>query len=292
MIKSLQKPLDFLLFSNIFISLGAAAQGLVTYHLLNKPVNLAIILFLFFSTILTYNFSILIQNPKNPQLSTFRRVRWIFSHYRLNVGITILSTIALLIVFTVVSFKAQILVVLLGILSMSYALPIFSFKGKKLGLRNIPGVKLFLIASVWALSSVLLPILELRHTHQIEITTYNICILVVKRFLFVVAITIPFDIRDMFQDKVYGLKTIATVFGEKKALLACQLMLFSYLVLLFLFRDNGFNNDFFALSTTIILSGWLIFKSKWEKNEYYYFLYLDGTLILQYLMLVVFQFVF
>jgi 4-hydroxybenzoate polyprenyltransferase len=108
----------------------------------------------------------------------------------------------------------------------------------------------------------------------------------------VVAITIPFDIRDMFQDKVYGLKTIATVFGEKKALLACQLMLFSYLVLLFLFRDNGFNNDFFALSTTIILSGWLIFKSKWEKNEYYYFLYLDGTLILQYLMLVVFQFVF
>jgi 4-hydroxybenzoate polyprenyltransferase len=88
------------------------------------------------------------------------------------------------------------------------------------------------------------------------------------------------------------LKTIATAFGERKALLACQLMLMSYLVLLFLFRDNGFNTDFFALASTIILSGWLIFKSKWEKNEYYYFLYLDGTLILQYVMLLVFKFVF
>ena len=55
------------------------------------------------------------------------------------------------------------------------------------------------------------------------------------------AIAIPFDIRDIFQDKGYNLQTIATVFGERKALLACQLMLVSYLVLLFLFRDNGFN---------------------------------------------------
>ena len=290
MVKALRKPLDFLLFSNIFISLGAAAQGLVTYYLLNKSINLAIILFLFLSTILTYNFSILIQNPKNPEQSTFRRVRWIFSHFKLNVGITIFSVVSLLIVFVGLSFNAQILILLLGILSIGYALPIFSLNGKKIGLRNIPGLKLILIGLVWALSSVLLPIIELKHTHQIDISAYNTSILVLKRFLFIVAITIPFDIRDMFQDKVYGLKTIATVLGEKKALLACQLMLFSYLILLFLFRDNGFSADFFALSTTIILSGWLIFKSKWERNEYYYFLYLDGTLILQYVMLAGFGF--
>jgi hypothetical protein len=57
----------------------------------------------------------------------------------------------------------------------------------------------------------------------------------------------------------------------------------AYLVLLFLFRNNGFNTDFFALALSIILTGWLIFRSRWEKNEYYYFFYLDGVLIVQYL---------
>lgn len=292
MVKSLQKPLDFLLFSNIFISLGAAAQGLVTYHLLNKPINLSIILFLFFSTILTYNFSILIQNPKNPRQSVFKRVRWIFSHFKLNIAITLTAAIFLFVAFVFLNFNTQILVLLLGVLSISYALPIFYYNGKRLSLRNIPGLKLFLIALVWALSSVLLPIMELKNSGQIEISDYHIFILIAKRFLFIMAITIPFDVRDMFQDKVYGLKTIATVFGERKSLIACQLMLISYLVLLFLFRDNGFNNDFFALATTILLSGWLIFKSKWQRNEYYYFFYLDGILILQYVILVVFKFVF
>jgi 4-hydroxybenzoate polyprenyltransferase len=292
MVKSLQKPLDFLLFSNIFISFGAAAQGLVTYHLLNKPINLSIILFLFFSTILTYNFSILIQKPKNPQQSAFKRVRWIFSHYKLNVGFTLVSALSLLFIFIKLSFQVQILAAVLGVLSIGYALPIFSINGKKLGLRNIPGLKLFLIALVWALSAVLIPILELQQTHQLEISNENTSILIIKRFLFIVAITIPFDIRDMFQDKVYGLKTIATVFGERKAFLACQFMLGSYLILLFLFNKDGFSNDFFALATTILLSGWLIFKSKWKKNEHYYFLYLDGILILQYIMLLLFKFVF
>jgi hypothetical protein len=35
--------------------------------------------------------------------------------------------------------------------------------------------------------------------------------------------------------------------------------------------------------------GWLIFKSKWEKNEYYYFFYMDGVLILQYVIMVGFR---
>src|SRR5690606_26925373 len=112
-----------------------------------------------------------------------------------------------------------------------------------------------------------------------------------KRFLFLVAITVPFDIRDMFQDRVYELKTIPTIFGEKRAYLFCQFMLLAYMVLLFFFRNRGFDADFLGLGLTAVLTGWLIFKSKWEKNEYYYFFYLDGTLILQYVMVVFFGFI-
>lgn len=291
MIRYFQRPLDFLLFSNIFISLGALTQGLVTYHLLGFPPSWTVLFFLFFSTLLTYNFSILIQHPKNPEKSEYRRVRWIFRNYRLNIGITIVAIVVLVPLFFMLSFKSQVLNVVLALLSLGYATPLFKSGNRKFGLRNIPAVKLFLIALVWALSSVMLPFFELQQTHQITLPFHDLLILNFKRFLFLVAITIPFDIRDMFQDKLFELKTIPTIFGEKKAYLFCQFMLLAYMVLLFFFRNRGFDADFFGLGVTAVLTGWLIFKSKWEKNEYYYFFYLDGTLVLQYVMILFFNLV-
>ncbi|MBC7653919.1 MAG: hypothetical protein H7098_05520 [Oligoflexus sp.] len=289
MIKYIRQPLDFLLFSNIFISLGAAAQGLVTYHLIGYPINWFVIGCLFFSTIVSYNFSILIQKPKNPQLSEYRRVRWIFNYYNMNVGITVFAAIALIPCFLELHFKAQILLVILGFISIGYSTPLFSVGKTKHGLRNIPGLKLFLIALVWALSSVWFPVMEIIASRQINISLWELIILVLKRLLFVIAITIPFDIRDMLQDSKYKLKTIATVYGEKKAYLFCQILLLIYLFFSVLFPIGGFNLDFFGLTFTIFLTAWLIFKSKWKKDEYYYFLYLDGILVLQYVLLVAFN---
>ena len=72
--------------------------------------------------------------------------------------------------------------------------------------------------------------------------------------------------------------------GERKAYIFCQFLLAGYLALLLLFNQNV-NADVIGLTLTILLTGWLIFKSNIKKNEYYYFFYLDGTMILQYVML-------
>lgn len=183
------------------------------------------------------------------------------------------------------------LLVGLALISVSYSLPFFSSQEKRYSLRNIPGVKLFLIASIWSLSCVLLPILEMESNNETAITLHDTMILIVKRFLFIAAITVPFDIRDLFQDKSNDLRTIPVILGEKKALVICQALLAAYLILLFMFTDK-LNSDYFALTLCTIITGWLIFKSKWEKNEYYYFLYLDGTMILQFLMLFIFSTIF
>lgn len=188
--------------------------------------------------------------------------------------------------------QSRILLVFLSILSFCYSLPLFTVGDHKFGLRNIPGLKPFLITTVWTLSCVLLPILEAQDLHLADVSMRDITILIAKRFLLIGALTVPFDIRDLFQDKQYGLKTIAVSWGEKNAYLFCQVLLAGYIALLFLFRNNGFNADFFALTLTAILMGWLIFRSKWEKNEYYYFFYLDGVLILQYVCLVVVGYLF
>jgi 4-hydroxybenzoate polyprenyltransferase len=287
--KLLKSVLDFLLFSNIFMSLCAVAQALLTFHLIGSKTELPVLGLLFTSTLGIYNFCILITKPVKPQRSPYRRVRWFFGHYRLMVTFTIVSLLSLIPLFFIITTESKILLIFLSVLSFGYGLPLFTVGEHKFGLRNIPGLKPFLITLVWTMSCVLFPVLEAMHHHHTDISMRDTTILIAKRFLFIGALTIPFDIRDLFDDRKMGLKTIPTVWGEKNAYLFCQVLLAGYIVLLFIFRQGGFSLDFFALTLTVILTGWLIFKSAWEKNEYYYFFYMDGVLILQYLMIVAFN---
>jgi len=271
------------------MGLCAVAQGLLTFYLIGSKPIYPVLALLFASTIGIYNFCILITKPPHPDRSLHNRIRWFFAHYRLMVTLTIVSILSLAPLFFLVSFSSKLLLIFLAILSFAYGLPLFAMGDKKFGLRNIPGLKLILITLVWTMSIVLLPVLEAQANHLATISLRDTTILIAKRFLFIAAVAIPFDIRDLFEDKQFGLKTIPVAWGEKNAYLFCQLLLAGYLVLLFLFRNHGFSTDFFALTLSIILTGWLIFRSKWEKNEYYYFFFLDGVLILQYLFVLGFR---
>jgi 4-hydroxybenzoate polyprenyltransferase len=287
--KLLTAAFDFLLFSNVFMSLCTVAQGLLTFYLIGSKPVYPVVGLLFTSTLGIYNFCILISKPKDPEKSVHKRVRWFFSHYRLMVTITIVSLFSLIPLFFLISISSRILLIFLAILSFCYGLPLFTVGEQKFGLRNIPGLKLFMITLVWTMSCVLLPILEAQAMHLASISLRDTTILIAKRFLFIAALAVPFDIRDLFEDKQLGLRTIAVAWGEKNAYLFCQVLLAGYVVLLFLFRNTGFSTDFWALTLSVVLTGWLIFRSKWEKNEYYYFFYLDGVLILQYVVVIVFN---
>ena len=290
--KLFRSVLDFFLFSNVFMALCAVAQALITFHLIGAKPVYSVLGLLFAGTLAEYNFSILISKPGQPEKSPFLRVRWFFAHHRLMVTFTIVSVLALLPLFLLISTESRILLIFLAVLSMGYSLPIFTIGEQKFGLRHIPGLKPFLITLVWTLSCVLLPVLEAQHIHQTQVSMRDTTILIAKRFLFVGALTIPFDIRDLYHDRRTGLKTIPVAWGEKNAYLFCQVLLAGYVFLLFLFHNNGFTIDFWALTSTVILTGWLIFKSKWEKDEYYYFFYMDGVLILQYVVMVAFNLLF
>lgn len=284
--KALLAILDFLLFSNIFIALCAVAQGMVTYLLLKHQPDKYVLLLLFCSTLLVYNMSVLLAKPKDPQKSPFRRVRWIFAHHRLMISITLVAALCIIpIGLWYLSVQAKLLMGFIGVIALAYNFPFLTLNEKKIGLRNLPGIKLFLIAFVWSMSCVLLPIVELESNfNNVSVSLGETLLLVAKRFLFICAITIPFDIRDLFQDKLYELKTIPVMLGEKKAWIFCQALLALYLALL-IFFTKSINLDVVGLALTIFLTGWLIFRSNLRRNEYYYFFFLDGTMILQFLIL-------
>ncbi|TZF86539.1 hypothetical protein FW774_03640 (plasmid) [Pedobacter sp. BS3] len=268
------------------MALCAVAQALVTYQLLYTTPDLYVPGILFCATLALYNFSILLAKPAIPEESPFRRVRWFFKYERLMISITIICVLALIPLALFLSMSSLLLLGLLGIIAVAYNLPLFSWQDKRFGLRNIPGIKLLLIAVVWSASCVLLPVLELENNHHFVVSARDTGLLLAKRFLFIAALAVPFDIRDLFQDRTYELKTIPVIVGEKRAYLFCLFLLALYLVLLFLFNKT-LDANFIGLTLSIVLAGWLIFKSNWERNEYYYFFYLDGILILQYIILLV-----
>jgi len=287
--KHLQAAFDALLFSNVFMALCAVAQGLVTFHIIGSKPVYPVLALLFASTLGLYNFCILIIRPKRPETSPYRRVRWFFAHHGLMVTMTIACLLALVPLFFLLANSSKLLLIGLAALSFGYGLPLFTSKGGKSGLRNVPGLKAILITLVWTLSCVLLPIFEAQDTLHMSVSNSTTWIILAKRFLFIAALTVPFDIRDLFQDRIAGLKTIPVAFGEQKAYLFCQFLLAGHIVLLLLLRNYRLTSDFFALTTVGILTGWLIFKSTWQRNEYYYFFFLDGVLILQYVALVLFE---
>ena len=208
------------------------------------------------------------------------------------VAITLLCLALLGLLFFMLSWQTQLLLFFLSIFSFCYNMPLFSIGNRKFGLRNIPGLKPLMIALVWSLSSVLLPIFEADYHNQQSLSNSEIFLLILTRFIFVGAMTIPYDIRDISEDRKVGLKTIPVVLGEKKASLFCQIMFGIYFAVLLLRSPHILRVDFWAFAAMFALTWWLIFVSRKKKDDYFYFFYLDGIFILQYIMLFCFQVLF
>ncbi|WP_188505311.1 UbiA family prenyltransferase [Parapedobacter pyrenivorans] len=274
--------MDTLLFSNVFIAGCAVAQGWMTYLLLLIPVDYIVLVILGCATLALYNFSMILAKPQHPETSPYRRVRWVFRHER---SLWVWTGVALIVAFVLglqLHMPSFILLGVMGVMGLAYNMPIMRVAGRqrRAGLRQITGLKLFYIGLVWLMSSVLLPVAEAYHD-DFQIVWPQVVQLMGWVFLFVVAITIPFDIRDIYQDKYYGLKTIPVLFGERKALTLSTMLLVLHIG--WVWFSNYSLDIRLALSIASLITLFFILFSPVKKNEYYYFLLLDGTMLLQFL---------
>ncbi len=273
--------LDTLLFSNVFIACCAVVQGGLTYLLLSLPVNHTVLAILGCATLAMYNFSMILAKPQHPETSPYRRVRWVFRHER---SLWAWTGLALTVVFALgfrLHVPSFVLLGVMGVMGLAYNLPIIRIAGAQrwTGLRQITGLKLFYIGLVWVMSSVLLPVAEAYHDN-LRIVWPQVGQLMGWVFLFVVAITIPFDIRDVYQDRYYGLKTIPVLFGERKALALSGVLLAVHIGWVWI---SSYPLEIrLALAIASLLCLLSILFPPVKKNEYYYFLLLDGTLLLQF----------
>jgi 4-hydroxybenzoate polyprenyltransferase len=265
---------EFVLFSQLFIASGAAAQTAFTYQLIGQAIDLCVVALVFFATLALYNLSMVLSNPGKKPSSLLKRVQWMSKHQHLCSSFTLIGGLSTLCLSFFLSATAQAVLASLALISIAYSLPLLPFRGERVSLRNIPGLKLILIALVWALSTTLLPIVN--STTTLSVAT--MWMLLTQRILFFMAIAIPFDVRDIYQDSIYSLKTIAVALGKQKSQYVAHLSLALSSTTWWYLSDYSTK---YVLPILVVwgVAAWCI-QTADKQKELFYFIVLDGLLFL------------
>lgn len=288
-IGTFKKGINWLLYSNIFIAFCALAMTVQSLFLLHQDwkTSPALLGLVFFSTWFIYALHRLVSWQKLDDNLAIPRFQ-IIGNYKLHIQVYAgIAAVVAGVCFCFLEWATQLALVLPALLSLGYVLP---FIGKQqLRLRDLHFVKIFLIAIVWAYVTVLLPILE-TGTHTSFSSTGG---LFLERTLFIFIITLPFDLRDWKLDEHHAVKTIPTVLGPQNTIYLGLFLLIIWNVLVTFLHPWPATLGFYgtSLGTAILL--WYTLDRKTNSPElsiveqdYYYTGLIDGTMILQALLVV------
>ena len=264
----LKKSLQAIAYSNLWISIGATCFTLLFYLSKGWDVSYPLLAFIFFSTLLTYTFQRYTKLRANERTSG-PRMEWMKKYPKTVLTILFISSIGTSALVFTLNPVSILTLILLGAISLLYAYKVKVGSEKKSNLRDIPGLKIFLIGLVWAGTCVVLPYLESEFKDSSIITSYF------GFALFILGITIPFDIRDLEVDEK-NKHTIPQIFGVLGSKIIAVLLIAASTYLIHL----GSEVSVFALLPGVILSLLLIFASNKARHELYYSIGVDGLLIL------------
>ena len=150
---------------------------------------------------------------------------------------------------------------LAGAFALLYPLP-FILKKKGGGLRSVPGLKLILIALVWAYVTAVIPALRAGADWQWPF---------IERFLWTAALTIPFDVRDAELD-ANSIRTLPHLVGSKNSVWAANVLLWlSFLVLVYYFEL-----PWAPMAGLYLFFGTVLIKSYPKMGDLYYSLLIEA----------------
>ena len=265
--------------SNIFISLAAVSLTFATQVQLGmQPQFHPYLLLIFFATLFDYNVHRLITVITNKEALNSQKHRWVKQHLYLFYLLVATSVIGFLCTIFYADLKVLVTLAPISLITLFYSVPVFKNKKSIFRLREISCLKIFLISFVWSVSTIFLPIIQSARTF----TKATILVMLLERFLFVFAITIPFDIRDMQADTRQRLKTIPLLIGKKNSMIVANTALILFLAVCVL-HYNSFGlmwlNCAFSLSAVSTL--FFMNNKRLQATQYYHYGILDGTMLLQ-----------
>jgi hypothetical protein len=249
--KFIRAIFDFYLQSSIHVAFSVMSLAAITvfqYGFVPEP---SLLLFILFGTVVGYNF------VKYTGVSNVH-------HLKITKNLTLIRIFTVLCAGGMIYFgrllptEVLLTAAVFGGLTVLYAIPLFKNKN----LRSLKGTKIFIIALVWVGVSVLVPM----EYHNIGFNAkafYHAA----EIFLFVITLTLPFEIRDLKYDEP-DLHTIPQKLGLKGTKLFGTALLLAATSLAML--QNYMTDSDLPVTLSIFgLTAVALWASKKEQGDYF-----------------------
>lgn len=271
----LKRSLDALLYSSVWLSLAAAGLAWATFLFWRVHIPLRLALLIFAATLFLYNIDSVLPYKHSQQLILTARKRWLLQHRR---ALLVLALGALFVAGqlflqdnweSLTGFFGHLVAI-----SLLYSLPVARVRGRWRALRDLPLLKGFLIAYVWTAVTVWIPAYYLNK----PLLSAVVLLLFARRFFFIFALALVFDIRDYTKDQLSGTRTFPGVFG----VVAAKRLAFGALAIAAVLLPEGTAAAHLPLLTLpLVLMGGIVWFADERRPDYYYALLADGMLVVQ-----------
>jgi len=256
----IKKILDFYIFSNIHVAIAGFCLTEITLYEFGGLNSLTSI-FVALSIVISYNF-IRFFEIKYKRMEWFRS--WFFNHKKSLLVLSFLSALLLIQIVFFSSFNVSALMVLFpfAFMTLFYVIPLFKIGKIEFSFRNFPAIKIISIAISWAGITVFFPLYEAGY--KFDGIVY---LEFLQRFLFLIAIIIPFDIRDVYIDSK-SLKTLPQLLGVLNSKILGYVLLVAFIILEFLKKLYTVESILVLLSISTITALFLGFSTPRRKRYY------------------------
>ena len=266
--KFLRNILNFYINSSLHVAIAVVCLSAVS--LLNFGIDLdyPLLVFIFLGTITGYNFVKFagVAGFQHSSLPKNLRAIQIFSF---------LIFVGLIISIIYQPFEILTIAAVAGGLTLLYALPVFS---ESRNLRAIPGLKIYVIGMVVSIVTVIMPLYL-----KVNIWQEDVIIVLVQRFILVIALVLPFEIRDLKYDRSQ-LGTIPQRIGVSRTKIIGYFLVLVVVLLEFLKQEIRFGNVV-GLVVTGIVTILFLKGSTINQGEYYASVWVEAIPILWLLLL-------
>mgnify|MGYP000241724923 CR=1 FL=1 len=268
--KVLKKLLDFYINASIHVAFAVYAFVRITELYFGLTYNEPLDFFLFFGTITGYNFVKYAGVAKlhHRSLTTHLKIIQIFS---------LICFLLMCFYASKLSIKTLLFFIPFSLLTLLYAIPFLS--GFQKNLRSVGYLKIVIVAFVWVGSTIFLPLFDVGIDFSI-----SFYLSAMQRFLLVMVLILPFDIRDVKYDAI-SLQTIPKKIGVKKTKKLGYILLVFCLLLEFMVVPNASFRTVFLLVFTAVLI--LLMRSSEEKSKYYSSFVVESIPIIWWLLLLI-----
>jgi 4-hydroxybenzoate polyprenyltransferase len=265
---------DVLMGSNLWLAIGASSMISASIFCLkgvwewNK-----LEIWVFFATLSLYNWHRVLgfkKNRPNHAVTT-----WVDSHHQTILVLALLASFCAGVLYLLLPLKVQLALLIPCALGLSYSLPIFPNQKR---LRDVPRLKILILASVWAWVVVCLP----RIFTNIPLSPIT-GVFFLEKWLFFFAIAIGFDIRDVAFDLSQGVLTLPGKLGIKAAKsIGILALLLAIGIGTSLYAGQYYSLSVYAADLVCLMcTGLLLLLASPQRSPAFFNLLLDGMLILQ-----------